>query len=128
SRREGANKFFGSTLMASEDTYNGAKDIIEARFLGSVRVVGKNIPIKVFELLAKKGDLDPGWQKALKPYHEAIALYEQRKFEEAKTLFQKALESVPGDKTTKLYLSVCEDYSVLPPPEGWEPVFNLTSK
>ncbi|MBI3297741.1 MAG: adenylate/guanylate cyclase domain-containing protein [Elusimicrobia bacterium] len=128
SRLEGANKFFGSTLMASEDTYNGARDAVEGRLLGSVRVVGKNEPIKVFELLAKKGELDAGWAKGLPLYHEGVALWETRKWEPAKALFDQVLVLVPGDKTTKHYLSTCEDYIAIEPPKEWEPVFNLTSK
>ncbi|MDE2292901.1 MAG: adenylate/guanylate cyclase domain-containing protein, partial [Elusimicrobia bacterium] len=128
SRLEGANKFFGSTLMASEDTYMGGKDVVEARPLGAVRVVGKNIPIKVYELLAKKGELDPKWVEGLPIYHAGIAKYEKREFEAAKKDFDAFLKLVGEDKTAKLYLNACNDYVVIPPPPEWEPVFNLTSK
>ena len=46
SRLEGANKFFHSKIMVSEYTYEEAKDFVEARMLGAVRVVGKAIPVK----------------------------------------------------------------------------------
>ncbi len=129
SRLEGANKFFGSTIMASEDTYDEeASKLVEARELGKVRVVGKEIPIKVFELLAEKGKLDESWQKALPIYHEGVQLYNDRKFEEAKAKFEEVLKSRPDDKPTKLYINLCEDYIVIPPSPGLELVFNLTSK
>jgi len=129
SRLEGANKFFGSTIMASEDTFDDeAKALIEGRELGKVRVVGKEIPIMVYELLGKKGEIDASWEKALPLYHAGVALYNDRKFVEAKAKFQEVLTLKPEDKPTKLYLNVCEDYIVIPPPADQELVFNLTSK
>jgi adenylate cyclase len=128
SRLEGANKFFGSTLMASEDTYKEGKDVVDGRLLGAVRVVGKAIPIKVYELLAKKGEMPENWKKGVPIYHEAIVHYENKRFEEALKGFTEFLKLVPDDKTAKLYMNACNDYVVIPPPPGWEPVFNLTSK
>ncbi|MFC1679167.1 CHASE2 domain-containing protein [Elusimicrobiota bacterium] len=129
SRLEGANKFFGSTVMASEDTFKDAKDAIEGRQLGSVRVVGKEIPIGVFELLGRKGELSKEWYQALESYNKGVEIYLKRDFEKAKAEFEKVLKIIPHDKPAKLYLSVCEDYVAIPPPEreDWA-VFNLTSK
>lgn len=128
SRLEGANKFFGSTIMVSENTYEGAKEAVEARKLGRVRVVGKDIPIPVYELLTKKGELDKAWREALPLYHGAIDKYLKRNFKGAKSDLEKVHALIPGDKPTKLYLNSCEDYIVIPPPENWEGIFNLTSK
>ncbi|MEI8191822.1 MAG: adenylate/guanylate cyclase domain-containing protein [candidate division NC10 bacterium] len=128
SRLEGANKFFGSTVMVSEATYGEGKAVVEGRILGSVRVVGKAIPIKVFELLAKKGKLSEAWQKGLPAYEDGVALYLKRDFAGAKARFQEVLGIVPGDKPSKLYLSACEDYVAIPPPQNWDGVFNLTAK
>ena len=127
SRLEGANKFFGSNIMVSEDCIEGAKDAVESRILGQVRVVGKSIPIKVFELLARKGQLTPGWQKGLPLYEQGMALYLEGKFAEAKEAFGEALKHVPGDKPSKFYYSRCEDFSVLAPMDDWR-VINLTAK
>ncbi|MEK7657364.1 MAG: adenylate/guanylate cyclase domain-containing protein, partial [Elusimicrobiota bacterium] len=128
SRLEGANKFFGSTVMASESTYKEAKDTVEARVLGQVRVVGKAIPIRVYELLSKKGGLSEAWKKALPLYEDGVTLYLARDFNGAKARFKEVQQLVPGDKPSKLYLSVCEDYSVIPPGSDWDGVFNLTAK
>lgn len=128
SRLEGANKFFGSTVIASENTFVGANGSVEGRILGRVRVVGKEIPILVYELLARKGDLSDGWAQALPVYHEAVDHYAARRFEAAQKGFARVLELVPGDKPSSLYLSNCENYLVIPPPDTWEAVFNLTAK
>jgi adenylate cyclase len=92
-----------------------------------VRVVGKEIPIKVFELLSRKGDLAPEWVKALPVYSEGVEKFLKGEFENASKEFQEALKLVPGDKPSKLYLNVCQDYMTIPPQGDWK-VFNLTSK
>ncbi|MBI4387279.1 MAG: adenylate/guanylate cyclase domain-containing protein, partial [Elusimicrobia bacterium] len=68
SRLEGANKFFGSKIMASEACCREAAEEVEARELGRVRVVGKAVPIRVYELLCRKGRLTEDWQRALVLY------------------------------------------------------------
>ncbi len=46
-RLEGANKYYSTYAMISENTYLQTKDHIEARELDLIKVVGKNEPIKV---------------------------------------------------------------------------------
>lgn len=128
SRLEGANKFFGTYIMASEATVAEARDAIETRLLGWVRVVGKVVPIKVFELLAKKGELSEEWEKALSIYDRGLKEFHAREFEQAAKSFQEVLAIFPNDGPSSLYLKTATDYSVIPPPEGWDSVFNLTMK
>ena len=128
SRLEGVNKFFGSTVLVSENTYEGAKDAVEARTLGRVRVVGKEKPIRVYELLGRKGELSKAWEEALVHWFRGIELYEQLAFAEAKAEFEAVLKLIPEDKPSKLYLSACEDGIAARRPDTWDAVFNLTSK
>jgi adenylate cyclase len=128
SRLEGANKFFGSTVMASENTYKEAAGVVEARPLGRVRVVGKAIPILVYELLGKKGEVGEAWQKGLPLYRSGVEKYNGREFAGAKADFEAVLKHLPDDKVSKLYLNVCQDFCTIPPPPEWDGVFNLTSK
>jgi len=53
-RLEGVNKVYGSYSMISETTYKAAKDHIVARELDAINVVGKIIPIKIYELIGYK--------------------------------------------------------------------------
>ena len=59
--------------MASDATYQGRQDVVEARELGRVRVVGKAIPIRVYELLARKGRLSEAWKQALPLWEKGVA-------------------------------------------------------
>ena len=74
-RLEGVNKQYQTSTMISQFTYEMAKDGIEARELDSIRVVGKKEPIKIYELLGGKGEMDdfvrlilPHFQKGLEHY------------------------------------------------------------
>ena len=54
SRLEMANKQYNTCIMISEFTLKAAKDAIEVRFLDSLKVKGKQQPVKVYELLGRK--------------------------------------------------------------------------
>jgi adenylate cyclase len=127
SRLEGANKFFGSGIMAAQSTYEGAKDVVEARELGRVRVVGKATPIKVYELLARKGQLSPEWQKGLPLYEKALALFQAGKYADSAVIFEQVLRIFPEDGPAEFYLNTSRDYSAIPP-DNWDGVINLTAK
>ncbi len=127
SRLEGANKFFGSKIMISGSTYDGAKDVCEARYLGRARVVGKATPVPVYEPLAEKGKLTPEWAKALPVWEKGIKVFYDKKYEEALALFTEFMTLMPGDGPGELYLNISRDYAALPP-DDWDQVFNLTAK
>jgi len=128
SRLEGANKFFGSKIIVSESTWEGAKDRVVARFLGSVRVVGKETPIRIFEPLAEKSKLSADWAKALPQYEKGLKAFEKRKFKDALKSFEHFLEIFPDDGPARLYRDRSRDYAAIEPDESWDGVFNLTAK
>ncbi|MEK9968908.1 MAG: adenylate/guanylate cyclase domain-containing protein, partial [Ferrovibrio sp.] len=53
-RLEGANKAYGTSILASEDTVMAAGDGIVARRVDIVRVVGRAQPVRLFEPLAPR--------------------------------------------------------------------------
>ncbi len=127
SRLEGANKFFGSSIIISAPTYDGAKDAVEARYLGRARVVGKQTPVPVYEPLAEKGKLTPAWAKALPVWEMGIQAFYDKKYEAALAGFTEFLSLMPQDGPGELYLNISRDYAALPP-DDWDQVFNLTAK
>lgn len=127
SRLEGANKYFHSKIMASEYTYDEAKDAVEARTLGQIRVVGKAIPVRVYELLAKKGAMDAKTAKVLAAYNDGLDHFYKGAYEKANKAFKAALEAEPKDGPSAFYLDLAEKYAVSVP-KDWDGTFNLTSK
>ncbi len=127
-RLEGANKFYGTYLVISEFTYEFVKDEVEVKELDLIRVIGKNEPVRVYELLAMKGELPENFQKGRDLFEEALGLYRKQKFQEAKNMFGKVFEFVPGDPPVYIFLKRCEDFIKIEPPHDWDGVFQLTSK
>ncbi|MCG2725530.1 MAG: adenylate/guanylate cyclase domain-containing protein [Elusimicrobia bacterium] len=127
SRLEGANKFFGSKIMVSEFIYNEVKDDVEARFLGRIRVFGKELPVKVYELLARKGDLSDEAAKLLGEYNNGLDLFYKTDYKKAQTHFDKALKLDNMDGPSKFYKNISREYAENPP-ENWDGSFNLRSK
>jgi adenylate cyclase len=55
SRLEGLNKDFSTTIIISEFALAKLDDRFDVRPLGDVKVKGKEKPVKIFELLGRKG-------------------------------------------------------------------------
>ncbi len=127
SRLEGANKFFSSKIMASEFTYDEAKRYIDARYLGKIKVVGKLIPVKVYEPLAHKGRLSDKMATLLEKYNSGIDSFYKGEYSRSAKHFQEALSIVPEDGPSGFYLKKSEEYAGSEP-KDWNGVFNLTSK
>ena len=127
-RLEGANKFYSSGTMISDATYEQAKDVVEARKLDVVRVVGKKEPITIYQLLERKGQLSDTMTELLKRYYHAYEAYEARDFAEALKRFEHALELDENDGPTLTFVARCKEYVESPPPAEWDGVFQFTSK
>ena len=113
--------------MASEYTYDEAKDAVEARSLGQIRVVGKAIPVKVYELLARKGAMDAKLAQLVAVYNEGLEHFYKGAYDKAKKAFEAALVIEPKDGPSAFYLELAEKYSA-GAPKDWDGTFNLTSK
>jgi len=59
SRLEGANKQFGTYFMVSEVTWAQAKTGFFAREIGSIMVVGRKAPVRVYDVLGEQGEAAP---------------------------------------------------------------------
>jgi adenylate cyclase len=127
-RLEGANKFYGSDLMVSDATYQQAKDAVDARLLDTLRVVGKNEPITVWQLLERKGETKGLMADLVAQYEKAMGLYKDRDWGAARDAFKLALAISEDDGVSVTYMKRCEQYMSNPPPADWDGVFTLTEK
>jgi class 3 adenylate cyclase/CHASE2 domain-containing sensor protein len=128
SRLEGANKQFGTEIMISENTFVHVKERVEVRELDLMRVKGKLVPTRVYELISRKGELTEDKQKIIQIYNQGLKTYRQKEFEKALTKFKECLSIDPDDGPSKTYLKRCEEYIKNPPPEDWDGVFIMTTK
>ena len=128
SRLEGANKVYGTHIMISHDTYWLVRGNFEVRFLDIIAVVGKGRPVRVYELLARRGQLDPQNTRMVRAYNDGIMLYRKQQWQEALSSFEAALHFVPDDGPSKTYIERCRRFLQEPPPPDWDGVFKLESK
>jgi adenylate cyclase len=128
SRLEGANKTYGTRVIISEDTYRQAAARVEARELDLLRVKGKEVPVRIYELLAPKGELDGRMGEVRDLFTEGLARYRRQEWAEAIRAFQQALELVPEDGPSKVFIERCRRFMEAPPPPSWDGVYRLTSK
>lgn len=128
SRLEGANKFYETLILLGPRTYELAAADIEAREVDRMRVKGKQEPVVVFELLARKGDLPDERRRVIETYRTGLEAYKRRDFKTAATQFKAALALDPKDGPARVYLERAEEYLIAPPPEEWDGVYELTSK
>ncbi len=127
-RLEAANKYYGTYTMISERTYELARDHIEVRELDLLRVVGKQKPVKVFELIDRKGQIQETQREVLDLYEDGLREYRKKEWQKAISLFQRALDKDPHDGPSLTYVERCKNYEQNPPPEDWDGVYTLTAK
>ncbi len=130
-RLEGANKNYKMYNCISEYTYAAAKDSIETREVDLIRVLGINAPVQIYELVARKGELNPEQQAGFKHFKQGLALYRQQDWDHAINAFKACCQNLPDDPPAKVYIQRCLTYRQSPPvPKGqvWDGVFSATSK
>lgn len=127
-RLEPTNKVYGTTIMIGENTYEQAKDFIEVRFLDKVVVVGKKESIKVYELIAKKGELSEDKLSFVKHYEKGLALHEERFWQKAIDEFEAALQIEPDDTASKVMIERVKQYMENPPDPTWQGEYIRKSK
>jgi adenylate cyclase len=123
SRLEGLNKLYGTTVMASETTFEQAKDLFEFRLLDRVAVKGKSRGVHVYELLGRAGQAGARSEVARR-YREALDLYWGRDFTAAAAL----LSSQADDPPSAVLLERCRKLIASPPPAGWDGIYVAREK
>jgi adenylate cyclase len=125
SRLEGANKYYGTAIMASEATVAQTGDTFAWRELDAIRVLGRGEAIKVFEPLADKGMESDEQKKVAAAYGAGLARWRAREFAEAVEAFESAGAIDPA---SALFAKRARALAANPPPAEWTPVNTLEGK
>jgi adenylate cyclase len=129
SRLEGANKEYGTAIMISEFTHEKVKGLYQVRELDLLRVVGKEQPVRVYELVGlTEADVPDKKKQAVERYLKGLESYRARHWDEAIDLFRQALAADPDDGPSKTYVERCEEFKASPPPDNWDGVFVMKTK
>ena len=128
SRLEGLNKVYGTNIIASEMTYERVREEILGRELDSVRVKGKDQPVKIYELLTRRNQASADQKALTEKFHSALTEYRQGNWNQGIAAFQFILSNDPKDGPAKLYMERCAVLKENPPPEDWGGVYTMTTK
>lgn len=118
SRLEGANKFFKTDILFSSDTYKLLDKSIKCRKIATVIVVGKEIPIEIFEPLPNNLS-----DNELLEFGRALNFFENENFTQAAEIFKKLSSK---DKVSQNYLSIIKN--IKDKKTAWRDAIALSSK
>ena len=72
-----------------------------------------------------RGELHHDKLKVFDLYGQALLAYRARRFGEAKVKLGQALQVDESDGPSRRLLSICSEFELHPPPEGWDGVSGL---
>lgn len=129
SRLEGANKYYGTSLLISEFTFQNLKGKYMYREVDRLRVKGKAQPVSMYEILDYHDEHSfKNLKDVIGIYHEGMVLYRETKWNECIARFEKALSLNPNDNLTRICIERCEYFLKNPPEKDWDGVWTMTEK
>jgi class 3 adenylate cyclase/CHASE2 domain-containing sensor protein len=124
SRLEGANKMYGTRILASAATAERTGTAIVWREIDRVRVKGREQPVVMFEPVAEKATISAAAADRTEVYERALAAYRARKFDAAAAGF----EGLADDAPAQIFLTRARAYATAEPPDEWDGVVTLETK
>lgn len=128
SRLEQANKFYGTRILVSAETRRLAGETLAFREIDSLRVAGKQEPIRVHELLGLKADLTPNLQAGVEAFETGLGHYRKQQWDAAEAEFNACQRHVPQDRPSQTFIERIRDFRATPPSPDWDGVWVATSK
>jgi class 3 adenylate cyclase len=125
SRVEGLCKIFGAELMVTGETFGRSVNVAgDSRYLGKVRLKGKERAIDIYEL--RNGNEKSGecWNGE---FERAISAYYRGNFDEAGNAFAALAERYPDDRAISWYGARCAERAT-GNAAAWDGVEQMTSK
>jgi adenylate cyclase len=120
SRLEGANKAFGTYAMISESTWSKTDGRFLGREIGQLRVVGREKPVRVYEVLGFSGEAQPSF---VPDYERGLRLCAEGNCGESLRIFERHLD----DPLCVAYAAKCK-MLLSDPSRKWDGIWNLTEK
>lgn len=125
SRLEGANKFYGTTVIASETTVAMTGGTFAWRELDTIRVKGRAHQLKIYELLALATELTPSQAAVAADYAKGLAHWRAGAFDLAAECFERAADA---DRPSQIFLERAKAFAKQAPAGEWDPIRTLQEK
>ncbi|HAO92461.1 MAG: hypothetical protein A2X99_01725 [Deltaproteobacteria bacterium GWB2_55_19] len=127
SRLEGLNKEYGTNIIVPKYTYLAAQEEFAFRELDIVKVKGKDLPIKIYELMGdKKAAVE--LKELIDLFETGLKAYRAKAWAMAEEYFGHVLELRPEDGPSKVYLSRIKVLRDSELPDYWDGVFVMKTK
>ncbi|MCH8518436.1 adenylate/guanylate cyclase domain-containing protein [Candidatus Gracilibacteria bacterium] len=126
SRLEGVNKYYGTYICVSEEFVKNTGEIYIFCEIDTIKVLGKDIGVKIYELLGKEGEISKKLLIQKEQYEHALELYRKQDFIRASELFREL--SSEGFKPAYTLLSRSENFLTTPPDKNWDGVWIMEGK
>ncbi|MGE4194522.1 MAG: adenylate/guanylate cyclase domain-containing protein [Pseudodesulfovibrio sp.] len=127
-RLESATKIFQVAIILSDSLYDQLADPSQFRLrhIDTVRVKGKDRPVRIYESYDADGDgLAECKNATLERFERAMTLYAQGDFDGALELFSLCAEACPEDTIPSIYIKRCNTMKRVPPGDGWTGISTL---
>jgi class 3 adenylate cyclase len=128
SRLEGANKLYGTRILALEPTVAAAGAAIETREIDRVALAGQSHSQQIFEIMSRSGGLTPKQAELRARYAQGLAAYRARRWDEARSAFTAALNAEPEDGPSLTMLKRIDAFVAAPPAVDWDGAWHLEQK
>jgi hypothetical protein len=119
SRLEGANKLYGTTVVASQATVALTGNAFVWRELDAIRVKGRKEVVRIFEPLGIAGEVAPQILSRAQAYGEGLRRYRARDFAAAAEQFAGI---AADDPPSALFLARVRQLAQHPPALEWEAI------
>lgn len=126
-RLEGANKAFGSKTIISEDVFELVKEHFLCRELDSIAVKGKNIPVRIYEIIQDREKSSEKLEEIITLFETGLRHYRAREWESAIPYFQQNVK-LYNDNPSQIFIDRIEHFKINTPDREWDGVFVMTVK
>jgi adenylate cyclase len=128
-RLEGANKHYGTTVLLAASTAEALTSRVVLRRIDLIQVKGKSQPTLAYESMDHyEADKFPKLSALIEAYEAGLDCYERRDWVNAIGHFGDALDVLPSDQPSRIFIDRCRYYSENPPPDNWNGVWIMEDK
>jgi len=125
-RLERLTRQYGTRILISEHTCAAVRNAVEVRELDPVQVSGHREPVTIYEVLARKGELELEKARVVEVFSRGMEHYRERAWQQAVDSFDEALRLDPDDGPSRAFKARCETFLLDPPKwltEDWDGAF-----
>lgn len=124
SRLEGLSKEYNTEILIGHNTASKVRNSFLLREIDLVRVKGREVPVRIYELLARASTpLSADREEADGFYSSGLEAYRHQAWREALTHFNRALSVRADDGAAKTMAARCKVYLGTPYKDNWDGVF-----